>query len=313
MQRSLNRLATQEDSAEANFGKSEPLSASFCLRRWPRPNPHPSKLVFIHDVLQHVYATGCQFVALPLKSKSGETLIRLDDHAWEVTEWVQGAADFSNNPNEKRLAASVAALARFHLAAAEWRSTEFGSQNLQTVTRNLERVPQAMQALSRNTADLPSPDLATMWQIVQQSVPRHAQSLLDQLKPFRSGMNFMIQPVIRDIWHDHLFFLEDKVSGIVDFGAMASDIVSFDLSRLLGSLVGDQPDRFRYAIEVYEQLRPLSPAERDLIPILDRCGVVIGCLHWLKWLAVEQREFESASAVNDRILLLTRRLIDMSF
>ncbi len=50
-----------------------------------------------------------------------------------------------------------------------------------------------------------------------------------------------IQPCIGDIWHDHILFLGDGVSGLVDFGGMRADTVAGDIARLLGSLVADDP------------------------------------------------------------------------
>ena len=290
--------------------KVKTVVGEFCLRRWPRPHPGPTELKMIHDVLQHVYVNGCHVVAVPLKSKDGQTLIRSADHAWEVSQWVSGAADFSTNPNDQRLTSAMHALAGFHVAAAQWRSTEFGSENLQTVIRNLNRVSEAVSAIAANNTQstTAASELLELSQHLQRGGQQLAEVLLRQLKPFRSETKFQIQPVIRDIWHDHVFFSGDKVSGIVDFGAMSMDIVSFDLARLLGSLVGDDTDRLTTAIDAYAEIRPLSSAERELIPILDHCGVLIGSLNWFKWLAIENRTFESEPAVKKRIAMLTSRL-----
>jgi len=255
--------------------KVKTVVGEFCLRRWPRPHPMPSALKMIHDVLQHVYSNGCPFVAVPLKSKDGRTLIRSDDYAWEVSQWVSGAADFLADPNDRRLYSAMHALANFHIAAAQWRSTDFGSENLQTVARNLNRVPEAI-SIARDKchrSKIAPMKLLELVEHLQRGGQQLADSLLQQMKPFRSELKYRIQPVIRDIWHDHVFFDGDTVTGIVDFGAMSTDIVSFDLARLLGSLVGNDLDRFMKAIDAYSEIRPLSNAERDLIPILDRCGV----------------------------------------
>ena len=44
---------------------------------------------------------------------------------------------------------------------------------------------------------------------------------LAQLTPF-AEQHWLQQPVIRDIWHDHVLFSGDDVTGIVDFGAVTS-------------------------------------------------------------------------------------------
>ena len=63
-----------------------------------------------------------------------------------------------------------------------------------------------------------------------------------------------LQPCIRDVWHDHILFLGDSVSGIVDYGAMAVDTVAGDIARLLGSLVGNHVADWEEGIDAYHQL-----------------------------------------------------------
>ena len=168
--------------------KVKTVVGEFCLRRWPRPQPGPSQLTMIHDVLQHVYANGCPLVAVPLKSKDGQTLIRSDDYAWEVSQWVSGAADFLDDPNDRRLYSAMHALANFHVAAAQWRCTDFGSENLQTVARNLNRVPEAISIAhnSCHRSKIAPMKLLEMVEHLQRGGQKLADSLLQQIKPFLS-------------------------------------------------------------------------------------------------------------------------------
>src|SRR5262249_54862628 len=47
------------------------------------------------------------------------------------------------------------------------------------------------------------------------------------------------QPCLCDIWHDHVLFSDETVTGVIDFGGVKLDHVTVDLARLLGSLIGD--------------------------------------------------------------------------
>lgn len=129
------------------------------------------------------------------------------------------------------------------------------------------------------------------------------------IAPFTEDI-FPNQPVIRDVWHDHVLFTGDKVTGLVDFGAMQLDNVALDVARLLGSLVGDQQERWQYAIEAYSKIRNLSDKEIQFSIVMDRVATLLGSLNWLKWILVERREFESMADVERKINFLLARWSD---
>ncbi len=64
-----------------------------------------------------------------------------------------------------------------------------------------------------------------------------------------------LQPCIRDVWHDHVLFVGDDVSGLVDFGAMQPDSVAADIARLLGSLAGDDRQAWTIGLAAYESVQ----------------------------------------------------------
>ena len=100
------------------------------------------------------------------------------------------------------------------------------------------------------------------------------------------------QWVIADIWHDHVLFQDDEVSGLVDFGAVRTDAVSLDLARLLGSLIEDEPRRWSEALDAYQQDRPLSPGERGADP---RPGPLRRCAQWNELAAMVDRRAGGSS------------------
>ena len=116
------------------------------------------------------------------------------------------------------------------------------------------------------------------------------------------------QPCIRDLWHDHLLFRGDELTGMVDFGAMATDSVTCDLSRLLGSLFGDDFFAWQQAIDHYETVRPLSESEHRLLRPLDRSSVLLSGMTWLKRRYVLRNTPEQLSAVCDRMETIVSRL-----
>ncbi len=121
-----------------------------------------------------------------------------------------------------------------------------------------------------------------------------------------------LQPCIRDIWHAHVLFEGDTVSGLIDFGAMRTDNVATDVARLLGSLVRDDPAGWEAGLSAYDEVRRLSAEERRLVHSLDESGVLMSALSWFEWVFGEGREFASPAAVIARVDENLQRLANLA-
>ncbi len=127
------------------------------------------------------------------------------------------------------------------------------------------------------------------------------------LEPWRTAV-LPLHACLRDVWHDHVLFEGDRVSGIIDYGAARVDHVSVDLARMLGSLVEDDRALWDAGLEAYRRVRPLSDAEEGLAVALDRAGTILSVANWLRWLAVEERAYEDPAAARRRMATLVARL-----
>jgi homoserine kinase type II len=141
------------------------------------------------------------------------------------------------------------------------------------------------------------------WHLIQSLIPR----LPDQLTPWLARI-VPVQPCLCDVWHDHVLFEGDKVTGLVDYGSVKIDHVAVDLARLLGSLIGDDQDMQILGLEAYRLVRPLSPEETALVQVLDETGTVLGGVTWLRWLYQENRHYESRDSVARRLASLVGRM-----
>jgi Ser/Thr protein kinase RdoA (MazF antagonist) len=119
---------------------------------------------------------------------------------------------------------------------------------------------------------------------------------------------FPLQPCLRDIWHDHVLFTGDEVTGIIDFGGIDIDTPAVDVARLLGSLVGSEPPGWETGIDAYSAIRPLSSDERRAVTALDKSGTVLAGCNWIRWIYVEKRRFQNRSQVVTRFTRLLERL-----
>jgi homoserine kinase type II len=229
---------------------------------------------------------------------------------WELTPWMRGRADYHEQPNLDRLHSAMRALAQFHLAAASTNGVDptGPSPTLQRRVRELRSFLNgpALSELRRRVPDRRWPEM-----------DERAGRILDYVASYQKSLNQLLdqpltpvtqQPVIRDIWHDHVLFEENSVSGVIDFGAVSVDTVAVDIARLLGSLADSDEIQWREGLRAYRELRPLSLAQQELLVTLDRTGVFAGGLVWLRWHYLEHRTFENQPGVLARVDHFLNRL-----
>ena len=117
-----------------------------------------------------------------------------------------------------------------------------------------------------------------------------------------------IQPCIRDIHREHILFDGNRVTGLIDFGAMGHDCRAGDVARLIGSLVGDDNRLWDDGLAAYGRVFPLDKSESKLVRVYDACGVLLSGINWLKWIFLEGRQFDDSSAVCLRFEEIAARL-----
>jgi hypothetical protein len=115
-----------------------------------------------------------------------------------------------------------------------------------------------------------------------------------------------VQPCLCDVWHDHVLFTADAVTGVIDFGAMKTDHVGVDLARLLGSLVGDDDARFAAGLRAYRDAGGVLDVPDGFVRLLDRTGAVCAVAFWLRKL--ERGPVPNPEAVAARLRELAGRL-----
>jgi homoserine kinase type II len=78
-----------------------------------------------------------------------------------------------------------------------------------------------------------------------------------------------------DLFPDNVFFLSDRLSGLIDFYFACNDALAYDVAVCLNAWCFEKDLSFnitkgRALLRGYEELRPLSPAEREAMPLLAR-------------------------------------------
>ena len=136
---------------------------------------------------------------------------------------------------------------------------------------------------------------------------RCAPTIAHELKA-AAALYVPLQPCLRDVWHDHLLFDGDAVSGIIDPSAARTDSVAADIARLVGSLVGDDRDAWDFALAAYEGVRPLSAEEQMLVTVLDRSGTLLSGMTWLWRIYLAEAVIPQPERVATRLAQIAARL-----
>jgi Ser/Thr protein kinase RdoA (MazF antagonist) len=110
-----------------------------------------------------------------------------------------------------------------------------------------------------------------------------------------------LQPCLRDIWHDHVLFTRDRVTGLVDFGALRDECVVGDVARLLASLVRGDQAAWELGLTAYQQHYPLDCVQQDLLVVFHHTTALLSGMNWLRWIYLEGRVFDWPDRILARI------------
>lgn len=279
-----------------------------CLRAWPL-GTDPLWLAETHRLIDQACAAGLPFVPRIERTRAGQSFVPLQDHLWEVASWLPGTADFHRRPAPGRLANAMTALATLHEV---WRTAPRAGRcpailrRLATARRWLERVASGWQPRFTDEHH-PAMNLwaERAWPILREHVPLVSA----RLRPWQTA-NVPLQPCLCDIWHDHVLFTGDVVTGIVDYGSVHVDHVAVDLARLIGSMAGDDELLRAAALDAYRERCKLSADEIALIEVLDETGTLLGAANWLMWVYHDGRVFADMEKAALRLAALVQRLRD---
>jgi Ser/Thr protein kinase RdoA (MazF antagonist) len=313
--RTLEPLETPDSFSGARIWHVDSDRGRLALRRWPKGHPDQQRLEFIQAVLWHVDQEGFHDIPLPLETQHKHGYVWHAGHLWELTPWLPGKSDFRQRPSPARLQNALAALARFHHAASQFPVPEPGPIGSPGIAERLERLEGLMHG---HLAELQSAVSPRIWPELEARAGQYftlftaaAPAVLPLLRS-ASRLQVRLQPCIRDIWHAHVLFVEDAVSGLVDFGSMRPENVAADVARLLGSLIEDDADCWQVGLNAYRNVRPMSDSEEMLVTAFDRSSVLMSCVQWLEWVYLERRTFAAPQAIIARFDGFLARLVRLA-
>ena len=216
------------------------------------------QLPFYLYLMQHLAAKGIP-VPNPAPDASGNILHRLNGKPAALVNKLPGQSVLA--PQPAHCAQLGTLLARMHLAALDYPRQQ---PNLRGLAWWNQTAPEVLPHLSPAQAALLRSELALQNELAQQpryhSLPRG--------------------PVHADLFRDNALFECDRLTGVFDFYFAGCDTWLFDLSVALNDwcidLASGQPDasRSHALLTAYQNLRPLSAAEHELLPLLLRAAAL---------------------------------------
>lgn len=201
-------------------------------------------------------------VPAPAANAKGEILLSVQGKPAAVVDKLRGKSDLA--PGVSQCEAVGAMLARMHLAGREFSMSQ---PNLRGLPWWNETVPVVLPFLTPEQADLIRAELAYQNHVAQS--PAYAA--------LPRG------PVHADLFRDNAMFEDGELTGFFDFYFAGCDTFLFDIAVCLndwcvlhdqdhdGSL--DTP-RSLALLTAYQAVRPLTAAERSLLPALLRAGAL---------------------------------------
>ena len=216
------------------------------------------QLPFYLFLMKHLAEKGIP-VPNPAANQDGDILHTLCDKPAAVVNRLLGKSQL--DPDAVHCAEVGAMLARMHLAGEDYNRSQ---PNLRGLAWWNDTVPVVLPFLDEGQARLLQSELAYQNHIAQgaayQALPKG--------------------PVHADLFRDNVMFEGEKLTGFFDFYFAGNDTWLFDLSVCMNDWCIDlnsgehTPDRAVAMLNAYQEVRPLRPAERQLLPAMLRAGAL---------------------------------------
>jgi len=209
-------------------------------------------LPFFLNLIEHLAARGLT-CPQPVRNRAGDALGWLSRRPAAIVTFLDGM--WIRRPKAAHCGAVGEALARLHLAGADFAMTR----------RNALSVDgwRALFAAARARADTVQPGLAAA---IDGELARLER---DWPRGLPAGI------IHADLFPDNVFFLGDRLSGLIDFYFACTDAFAYDVAICLNAWCFEPDHSYNVTkgqalLRGYTRLRALSPGEIEALPMLCR-------------------------------------------
>ena len=212
----------------------------------------PEDLPFFLGLMEHLAKAGIN-CPTPVRDSEGRVLRTLAGRPAALVTFLEGV--WIRRPQPRHCAAVGKALAGLHVAGrgfALTRANNLGLAGWRPLFNRFEA-----------RADEVLPGLAATVREELDFLEAHWPVGLEQ------GV------ILADLFPDNVFFLGDRLSGLIDFYFACNDALAYDIAVTLNAWCFESDNSFNLTkgqalLKSYQSVRPLSPQERAALPLLAR-------------------------------------------
>ena len=228
-------------------------------------------LPFFIGLMEHLAARGLN-CPQPVKNRDGDALGALAGRPAAIVTFLDGL--WIRKPNAGHCAAVGEALAKLHIAGSDFKMTRANALSVDNWRPLFEHAGARGDTVHPGLCN----EIVKELGVLETSWPRG-----------------LPQGVIHaDLFPDNVFFLGDKLSGLIDFYFACTDTLVYDVAICLNCWCFEPDHSYnvtkgRALLKAYQNVRALSAAECEALPMLARGAAMRFLLTRLvDWLAVPE-------------------------
>jgi homoserine kinase type II len=210
----------------------------------------PAELPWFLGLMEHLSRGGI-VCPLPVRGRDGMALRHLCGRHAAITTFLPGV--WPRRVRLEHCGPVGAALAALHVAGADYAPTRWNALGPHGWRPLLERC--------RGRADEVQPRLAAELETALEAILAAWPAALP------------VGHIHADLFPDNVFFLDGRLSGLIDFYFAATDLLAYDIAVCLNAWCFESDFSFnvtkaRSLLRAYDEVRMLSDAERQALPVL---------------------------------------------
>src|SRR6266508_2031350 len=209
-------------------------------------------LPFFLALMEHLHARGIT-CPHPVKNRKGEVLGTVAGRPAAIITFLDGL--WIRRPSATHCAALGTSLAKLHLAGLDFPGKRANALSVDGWRALYEHCSPRAHAVQRDLRTFLADELGHLERTWPRNLP---------------------QGVIHaDLFPDNVFFLGEKLSGLIDFYFACTDALAYDVAICLNAWCFETDHSYnvtkgRSLLQAYAAVRPLSDEERDALPLLAR-------------------------------------------